>query len=287
VARTQTVKVNPRRVVAKPTFTMRSLQRLAAWGATATAALFVAIIMSRSEVASQRVAVALSSLHLGSPSSERSGQGAAQVASQVAPRPLEADPATRQLVQTVRGLAADRDQLMTRLATLEHNLDDVTGSVARQIEAAKASTASASWPNDQPPVPATPGTIASVVAPVVPAPAGLASPPPSSSPIIAAADATPLAALPSEYGVDIGSALSIQALHARWAGIRSAHPQLFEGLKPVVTLKEIPRSKRVELRLMVGPFPSAEAAGQLCASLVAFRLPCQPTSFDGQHLALQ
>ena len=44
----------------------------------------------------------------------------------------------------------------------------------------------------------------------------------------------PALPLPMEYGVDIGSAVSIQALRARWAGIRSAHPQLFEGLAPTI-----------------------------------------------------
>lgn len=186
---------------------------------------------------------------------------------------------------------------MTRLAAVEHNMDDMTGSITRQIEAAKAKTAEASpppWPNDAPPVPTTPATIASIVAPVAPAvppPAGLATPIPP-SPLTPAAAPTPLdapgsAPAPTAYAVDIGSALSIQALHARWAGIRSAHPQLFEGLQPVVKLKEIPQSNRVELRLVVGPLPSAEAAAQLCASLAVFRLFCQPTSFDGKHLALQ
>ena len=92
---------------------------------------------------------------------------------------------------------------------------------------------------------------------------------------------------PTEYGVDIGSALSIQALRARWLGMRSAHPQLFDGLTPTVMLREIPRSKRIELRLVVGPLANAEAAAQLCASLAPYRLSCQPTIFDRRHLALQ
>ena len=80
---------------------------------------------------------------------------------------------------------------------------------------------------------------------------------------------------------------SIQTLKARWSGTRSAHPQLFVGLQAVATLKEIPRSKRAELRLVVGPLPSPEAAVELCATLASFRVSCQPTNFDGQHLALQ
>ncbi len=241
-------------------------------------------------------------MNLTSTSSLRAGQGATQLASKenhVAPRALDADSATRQLAQAVHDLTEDRDRLMARLAAVEHNLDDMTGSIARQVEAAKAANVQAlrpPWPNEQPPVPATPATIAALVAPVAPvAPvvpplAGASSPLPP-SPLTPAAvgwppDAAASAALTQAYGADIGSALSIKALQARWAGLRSAHPQLFEGVEPVVTLRENPRSNRIELRLLVGPLPSAEAAAQLCASLAALRLFCQPTMFDGRRLAL-
>jgi len=90
-----------------------------------------------------------------------------------------------------------------------------------------------------------------------------------------------------EYGADIGTAVSIQALRARWAGIRSAHPQLFGGLVPTVSLSEQPPSSHPELRLVVGPFASAETAAQLCTSLQRFHQYCQPTIFAGQHLALE
>lgn len=93
--------------------------------------------------------------------------------------------------------------------------------------------------------------------------------------------------MPMEYGADIGSALSIQALRARWAGIRSAHPQLLDGLAPTVTLRETPQSNRPELRLVVGPLANADAAARLCAALLPYRLYCHPTLFAGQHLALE
>jgi hypothetical protein len=311
LGRAHNVKMTSPRVAAKTSttsktsFTMQSLWRLALWGSTATAALFVAILMGRSEVGSQRGAIMLSSLNLTSTPSLRAGQGAAQLASrenQGAPRQFDADPATRQLAQAVRSLTEDRDRLMARLAAVEHNLDDMTGSITRQVEAAKAANAQAlppPWPNEEPPVAATPTTPAAPVtiaafavpvAPVVPPAAGVASPLPP-SPLTPAAIQWPpdaaASASPPAYGADIGSALSIKALQARWAGVRLAHPQLFEGLEPVVTLRENARSNRIELRLLVGPLPSAEAAAQLCASLAAFRLFCQPAMFEGRHLALQ
>ena len=96
----------------------------------------------------------------------------------------------------------------------------------------------------------------------------------------------PALPLPMEYGVDIGSAVSIQALRARWAGIRSAHPQLFDGLAPTIALGETQQSNRPELRLVIGPIASANAAAKLCKTLEHFRLTCQPTIFAGRHLAL-
>jgi len=48
-----------------------------------------------------------------------------------------------------------------------------------------------------------------------------------------------------------------------------------------------PRAKSVELRLVVGPFADADAAAQLCAALAPFRVLCQPTTYDRQHLVLQ
>jgi len=41
-----------------------------------------------------------------------------------------------------------------------------------------------------------------------------------------------------------------------------------------------------ELRLVVGPPVSANAAAKLCNALERFRLTCQPTIFAGRHLAM-
>lgn len=281
------------RVAAKPVFTMRSLWRMALWGSTAVAALFVAILSSRSDVGSQRVAVVLSSLHLASPTL-RAGQASSRVASQATnpatnpaanragPGPFDAESATRQLAQAVRDLTEDRDRLAARLAAVEHNVDDITGSITHQIEAAKAAPQPPQpWPNEQAPAATTPAAVAAVATPVALPPAGLASSPPSSLAADAAAPAAPIV----EYGVDLGGGPTPNALRARWAGIRFAHPQAFAGLEPMAALRAAARSGRTELRLVVGPLTSPEAAARLCASLAPFRLPCRPTVFDGQRLA--
>ena len=114
-----------------------------------------------------------------------------------------------------------------------------------------------------------------------------AAPPPEPQ---ASADLPPIAspaAKPPQYGVDVGTALSIQMLHARWLGIRSAHSQLFEGLTPTVTVKETPKTKRVELHLVAGPLASSEAAARLCLQLAPYRLYCHPTVLAPDRVALE
>jgi hypothetical protein len=92
---------------------------------------------------------------------------------------------------------------------------------------------------------------------------------------------------PKQYGVDIGSAVSFQALRVRWAEIRAAHPQLFQGLTAKTITRGMPQSDRSEVRLVLGPLPNSDAATRLCTLLEPYHVFCQPTVFDGQQLALQ
>jgi SPOR domain len=271
VDRAQFFAGRPRKVAAQPAFTLRKLERLGLWGSAAAAAMFVAVIAGRGDVGSRRI---IGLIPLAHPPSSRAAHP-----NETAAAPLDAEAATQQLVQAVHGLSEDRDRLMARLAALEHHLDDLTGSVTRQIEAARTP-----WPTNAPPAAATPATIASIVTPAVPPPAGMASPAPP-APLTTTADATPVAAPPAEYGVDLGGAHSVEVLHARWAAFRSARPKLFEGLKPLVSRKDTARSKRGEWRLLVGPFPDIDAAAQLCASLAVVWPFCAPAAFEGQRLA--
>jgi hypothetical protein len=245
-------KADLKRPAAAVPVTMHGLWRLVVWGSTAATALLIAVLSSRGVVGSQRAAVAASTLGGGTVAIVQPVQTPPQTAAHA----FDAQAETKKLADAVRDLAADNDELKSRLAVVEHSVDDVTGSIARQAQ----STAAPPWPEDGPPVLTTPAAIAAVIAPALP--------------------------LPMEYGVDIGSAVSIQALRARWAGIRSAHPQLFNGLAPTISLSEMPPSHRPELRLVLGPLASAGAAAKLCTTLERFRLTCQPTIFAGRHLAL-
>jgi hypothetical protein len=201
----------------------------------------------------------------------------------------------------VRGLVDDRDRLASRLAALEHDMGDMTGSIKSQIEAVKAAKSEPPpWPEEAPPVTMTPADIAAVIKTVTPAPApaaaaSAASPPATANPLPSSQQAAVAAAAPAEtpapagtaYGADIGTATTIKTLRARWTWLRTAHPALFEGLQPLVSLKQNPHTNRTELHLIVGPYANADAAEQFCDFIVPFHLTCQPAMFDGSRLALQ
>jgi hypothetical protein len=272
----QSVQAAPHRPAAKRPFTILHLWRMTLWGTTAATALLVAVLTTRSEPGSQRMAALFSA----------NGSSEAQVAT----GPLDPQAQTRKLADAVRGLTRENSEFKSRLAAVEQNVNDITGSVAKQIATVKAETAN-TWPGDAKPEPITPAIIASIVTPAESASSGLGAPfpsPPLTAPATQpAGEAENSAASPASYGVDVGGALSIDVLRARWLGIRSAHRHLFEGLTPTVVLRQIGKTNRAELRLVVGPLDSSEAAAHLCAVLAPYRLFCQPTAFDSQHIALQ
>ena len=229
--------------------TMRGLWRLVMWGTAATTCMLIAVLASRGVVGAQRAAVAVATINKGT------------TMAQPAPAPpaFDAQAETKRLSDAVRELASANDELKARIGMVEHSMDDVTGSIAQQQTQATA-VPPVPWPDPGAAEPTTPAAIAAVMTPALP--------------------------LPMEYGADLGGAVSMPALRARWAGIRSAHPHLFEGLAPTVALSQQSPPNRPELRLVVGPLASADAAARLCASLGRSHISCQPTIFAGQHLAL-
>jgi hypothetical protein len=263
----------------KTPLTMRHLWRMTLWAATAASALLLAVLSSRSEIGTQRVA-SIFSLH---------GKASAQPAKPA----FDAQAETSRLAEAVRGLRTENGQLQSRLTAVEQNVDGITGSVTKQIEEVKAEAAKpdagVTWPADAADAPITPAIIASIVSPFETAD-GVGPPiasPPLTMPAQSADDDAHSAEAPRTYGVDVGGAYSTEILRARWLGIRSAHMQLFAGLTPTAVLRSIPKSNRIELRLVVGPLDSSEAAARLCAALAAYRLYCQLTSFDHQSVALR
>jgi hypothetical protein len=282
--REQIIKETAPKVAVPKTFTMRRLRSMLLWGVGATCALAIAVLSGRGETGMDRLAQVLHGDVSGAFSGD-AGKPSQQAAT------FNAQAETQRLGQVVRELAVNDDRIKYRLAALEQNLDDVTGSVSKQIEAADV----ARRVDDGPSFAATANITAALPPPPdVPAfaPTATEAAPTTTGSIAAAPGATQAEAAPVvppliPYGVDIGSGLTIQALRARWAVIHNSHAKLFEGMEPIVTVKEMPRSNRVELRLVVGPLQQASAAEQLCASLTSFGLYCQPAMYDGQRLAVR
>jgi hypothetical protein len=268
-------------------FDMRSLVRLATWGTAATVALVVAVAASYSTPGSRRLAAA-------------AGQAPS---AQAAMRSPEAEAETRRLADAVRVLTADRERLVARIGTLERNLEDMTGSIRRERAtpsaepAAPPSPAAASAAPAPPPdaaklaavpAPSEPQAAGSPGQPHVPAPSGEPREQPREQAVAAAppaaADHAPEPRKP-EFGVDVGGAVNHEGLRVLWASTKGNHAALFEGLHPVVAVRENSRTKSREFRLIAGPIANLEAATRLCATLSTSRRYCQPVGFEGQRLA--
>jgi hypothetical protein len=237
----------------------------------AAASLLVAVFAAYSETGSQRLMAA------------PARPDPAQLA-------RELDIETRRLAAEVHILTADRDRLAARVASLEHNLDDITGSIKRQAALAIVPPAAA-------PVPPPP-TAPVEAAPTAPAPPKQAAVQPAPAaepkggagerapPVVAAHEAGAEAeADKAEFGVEIGGATSFEGVRALWTSTRKAHAALFEGLEPVLKVRENSKKKAIELRLIAGPLATEEAAAHLCATLADAKRHCRPVAFEGQRLS--
>jgi hypothetical protein len=209
----------------------------------------------------------------------------------------------------VRTLAADRDQVLTRIAALERNLDGVTGTIKRDRIANPPQASLQSPPQaslqSPPQIPAAATSAAPVTeAAVTPAQTPASQPPGASDAAqMAAPDAgnraeappanlarvtalaEPLAAA-GGLGVDVGGAGNYEGLRTLWHTTKNSDPALLGELYPVVTVRENGKTRGVDLRLVVGPVANAEAAARLCTTLSAAHHYCQPVAFEGQRLSL-
>jgi len=163
----------------------------------------------------------------------------------------------RKLAEAVQLLTVDRDRLAARLETLERNLGEVTGSVGKPTQ------------------PATPVSPTPTIAP----------------PDTAAVTPLPLSVEPAtnrqEFGLDLGTAPSVEGLRALWTSIRSKHAGTLDILRPIVAIRENARTGGVEFRLVAGPIANAAGAAKLCAVLVGTGAICQPAVFDSQRLVMR
>jgi hypothetical protein len=90
-----------------------------------------------------------------------------------------------------------------------------------------------------------------------------------------------------EFGADLGPALTMGRLRARWTKLAAEHPDLVKGLRPLVSVRDTGAGKPVEVRLLVGPMANVNGATGFCQALASPQYLCRPAVFDGQRLTVQ
>ena len=87
-------------------------------------------------------------------------------------------------------------------------------------------------------------------------------------------------------GVDLGGAKDFEGLRALWNALATSHYGLFEGLHPIVAVRENSKLRTAELRLVAGPLTDVDIASRICTTLAAAKRYCRLAPFEGQPLAL-
>jgi hypothetical protein len=264
--------------------------RLFMWGSAACLALATVALASQTEGGSKRLRLAFGAT-----------PEPGQVIATLQPRTAEVEAETERLTAQLRDLTADRDRLTARIATLEHNLNDMTGSIKRQSEQIAAARAA------NVPPPATAPVVVVKTAPA-PLPANLpwfvamrtpqpAEPPIPPEAVDALGGAVPLppvrvAAAPAnepppgkeQFAIDLGAGANIEALRSHWAALQAKYGSLLKGLHPVVS-QHLKLPTGYTYRLLAGPLPSSEEAARLCSRFAGLRTGCHPAKFTGTQLA--
>ena len=104
---------------------MRPLLRLTVWGCGAIVAVGATVLAGRTDVGTARARVALATFRTAPTDIVKHPND------MLASRPTSPDENAQRLAAQVHSLTADRDRLAERVASLEHNLNDLTGSIAR------------------------------------------------------------------------------------------------------------------------------------------------------------
>jgi hypothetical protein len=201
--------------------------------------------------------------------------------------------------------AAAKDAAKTDAANAESGKPEAAKAELPKVEAAKADTVK---PELAKPSPATPLIAAqSIMAPPDPAAGKLIEPGKAPTPVVASPlpdvvasspsvadaeaddDGTPKVSLRrTEFGVDLGTANSVNGLRALWLGLlKSRSNAPLTALRPIIVIKEGINGLGMQLRLVAGPLNDAGAAARICAVLTENKRPCETAIFDGQRLSLK
>jgi len=201
--------------------------------------------------------------------------------------------------------AAKIDAANSDSARLEAAKAEMAKAELPKVEAAKADTVK---PEPAKPSPATPLIAAqSMMAPPDPAAGKLIEPGKAPNSVFASPIPDVVAAAPSvtdaeaeddaapkvslrrtEFGVDLGTANSMNGLRALWRGLlKSRSNAPLTALRPIIVIKENTNGLGMQLRLVAGPLNDAGAAAKICAVLAENKRPCETTIFEGQRLSVK
>ncbi|HEX5213477.1 MAG TPA: SPOR domain-containing protein [Pseudolabrys sp.] len=283
-----------RRTILKP-LRRNPLWRLLGWGGIASLALVAVVLTGQTEAGSRRLRSAF--------------DDSAAPAGAVAAVPLTAEGSAeaRRLAAQVRELTADRDRLTSRIATLEQNIEDMTGSIKRQDDQLSAVRAA---PGPSPnmtlappgrarlPTLIAPGAdhaelpwfmsmrMPQVAEPPVPPQRTEAETPPLPPVRVATARELPPGPAPGkgDFAIDLGGAASVETLRALWTNLKTTYGPQLAGLQPLIA-QHPKQPNGVTYRLVAGPLANAEEAARLCSRLPATRTGCHPAKFSGAQLA--
>jgi hypothetical protein len=288
-------------------FDMRALWRLAGWGAAAALALGVLALITQTETGRERLQLAFAAPELP----------VRPVAVIKVPPALPAhDAEIARLQAQLHMLVADRERLTERVASLEHSVEDLTGSIKRQAEAKPAlRTAEAraeptvslpkiAAPTIVQPAPpqvkrekeaeAAPAVAAPETEPAKPTAAPVPETPPQPAPppqhqaaperVTVPLPPVRMAALPpkSTFGIALAGASNIALLHMQWAALKANFAPLIGDLKPHALAER--RGGALHYRLILGPMPTYTAAARLCARLIHAHAVCHPVRMAGEPL---
>ena len=200
--------------------------------------------------------------------------------------------------------AAKAEMAKADLAKTDLAKTDLAKADLAKAEAAKADTVKPELAKLSPAAPLM--AAQSMMAPPDPAASKLIEPGKAPNPVIASPIPDVVAAAPSatdaeadddtapkvslqrtEFGVDLGSANSVNGLRALWRGLlKSRSNAPLAALRPIIVIKESTNGLGMQLRLVAGPLNDAGAAARICAVLTENKRPCETTIFDGQRLSL-
>ncbi|MBR1277743.1 hypothetical protein [Bradyrhizobium sp. AUGA SZCCT0283] len=204
--------------------------------------------------------------------------------------------------------AAKAESARLEAAKAEMAKADLAKADLAKAELAKVEAkADSAKPEPAKPSPATPLMAAqSMMAPPDPAAGKLIEPGKAPNPVISSPipdvvasapsaidaeaddDAAPkVSLLRTEFGVDLGSANSVNGLRMLWRGLlKSRSNAPLTALRPIIVIKESTGGLGMQLRLVAGPLNDAGAAAKICAVLTENKRLCETTIFDGQRLSV-